>query len=263
MDIIKRNNVNILGKGKQTMMFAHGFGCDQATWRLITPDFEDDYQIILFDYVGAGNADAGAYDQDRYSTLGGYVQDVIDIAESLGLQDVIFVGHSISCMVGVLASIKNPYLFSKLILIGPSPRYLNDENYYGGMDLADLNQLLEVMDSNYLDWSGKMAPAIIGNPERPELGKELTVSFIATDPELAKNFARVTFLADNRADLPFVSVPSLTIQCKEDLLASEKVATYIKNNTPGNTMLILDSCGHCPHISDPENVIKAIKDYIK
>jgi sigma-B regulation protein RsbQ len=262
VDILVRNNVKIFGSGPVTLMFAHGFGCDQNTWRYIIPAFENDYQIVLFDYVGAGKSDLNAYDPIRYSNLSGYAQDLLDICAELQLKNVVLVGHSVSSMIGLLAINQDASFFKKAIFIGPSARYINDDNYVGGMDLADLEDLLDVMDSNYLGWSRSVAPAIMGNPDRPELADSLAESFCTTDPDIAKRFARVTFLSDNRADLPRLSIPSLTIQCQDDFLTSDVTANYILDNTPGNQLMLLESSGHCPHISDPEGVIGCIKTFI-
>jgi sigma-B regulation protein RsbQ len=245
------------------MMFAHGFGCDQQSWQFITDAFVDHYKIILFDYVGAGHSDLSAFDPEKYSSLDGYTQDVLDICEDLDLRNVIFVGHSVSSMIGILAANKNPEYFEKLILIGPSPRYLNDEEYFGGFDRKDLESLFEFMDSNYLGWSSTMAPAIMGTPERPELGQFLTTSFCTTDPDIARSFARATFFSDNREDLEKVSKPSLTLQCSNDIIASERVGEFVRQHTPGNTLYQMKATGHCPHISAPEETIKAIKEFLK
>ena len=258
----KRNNVRILGQGPETLLFGHGFGCDQNTWRSIFPAFEKDYRIILFDYVGAGGSDLSAYTDDRYSSLDGYAQDVIDICSELELRDIIFIGHSVSSMIGVLAIKKAPHLFKKIVFIGPSPRYMNADGYHGGIDAKDLEDLLEVMDSNYLGWSRMVAPLIMANEQSPELANALTESFCSTDPEIAKKFARVTFMSDNRGDLSSLTLPSLTIQCQEDSLTSKEVAEYIQQHTMNNDIVMLDSKGHCPHLSDPEGVITAIKGFI-
>lgn len=263
LSTIHRNNVKISGNGSQPMMFAHGFGCDQQSWQFITDAFADHYKIILFDYVGAGHSDLSAFDPEKYSSLEGYAQDVLDICEDLDLRNVIFVGHSVSSMIGILAANKNPEYFEKLILIGPSPRYLNDEEYFGGFDRKDLESLFEFMDSNYLGWSSTMAPAIMGNPERPELGQFLTTSFCTTDPDIARSFARATFFSDNREDLEKVSKPSLTLQCSNDIIASERVGEFVRQHTPGNTLYQMKATGHCPHISAPEETIKAIKEFLK
>lgn len=263
LSTIHRNNVKINGNGSQPMMFAHGFGCDQQSWQFITDAFADHYKIILFDYVGAGHSDLSAFDPEKYSSLEGYAQDVLDICEDLDLRNVIFVGHSVSSMIGILAADKNPEYFEKLILIGPSPRYLNDENYFGGFERKDLESLFEFMDSNYLGWSSTMAPAIMGNPERPELGQFLTTSFCTTDPDIARSFARATFFSDNREDLEKVSKPSLTLQCSNDIIASERVGEFVRQHTPGNTLYQMKATGHCPHISAPEETIKAIKEFLK
>lgn len=263
LSTIHRNNVKINGNGSQPMMFAHGFGCDQQSWQFITDAFADHYKIILFDYVGAGHSDLSAFDPEKYSSLEGYAQDVLDICEDMDLRNVIFVGHSVSSMIGILAANKNPEYFEKLILIGPSPRYLNDEEYFGGFERKDLESLFEFMDSNYLGWSSTMAPAIMGNPERPELGQFLTTSFCTTDPDIARSFARATFFSDNREDLEKVSKPSLTLQCSNDIIASERVGEFVRQHTPGNTLYQMKATGHCPHISAPEETIKAIKEFLK
>ena len=217
MDVLARNNVMVKGPGTgQPMIFAHGFGCDQNMWRFVTPAFEAEYRIVLFDLVGAGGSDLSSYDRDRYGTLDGYAADVLEICRELDLRDVIFVGHSVSAMIGVLAAIEEPHRFDRLVLVGPSPRYVDDDGYIGGFSHEDIDELLDSLDSNYLGWSSAMAPVIVGNPDRPELGEELTNSFCRTDPEIAGHFARVTFLADNRADLPAVRTPTLILQCSHD-----------------------------------------------
>jgi sigma-B regulation protein RsbQ len=260
--IIKRNNVNVIGDGEQVILFAHGFGCDQRSWQFVVDAFTDDYKIVLFDYVGSGQSDLSEYDSGKYGSLGGYAQDVLDVCEALSLNQVIFIGHSVSAMIGLLAAIQQPEYFSKLVFIGPSPRYLNDEGYTGGFDRKDLESLFEFMDSNYLGWSNTMAPAIMGNPGRPELGEFLTNSFCATDPEVAREFARVTFFSDNRSDLGKLQIESLTLQCTEDVIAPTTVGEFVKEHTPHNKIVMLEATGHCPHISEPEKTIKAIKDFI-
>jgi sigma-B regulation protein RsbQ len=259
---IIRNNVKILGQGTETLMFGHGFGCDQNTWRYILPAFEQDYRLIVFDYVGAGGSDLSAYSDERYSTMDGYAQDIIDICNELEVRDVTFIGHSVSSMIGLLAVKQSPEIFKKIVFIGPSPRYLNDEGYKGGIDAADLDDLLDVMDSNYLGWSRMVAPLIMANEEEPQLAEGLTASFCATDPEIAKKFARVTFKSDNRDDLASLNIPSLTIQCEEDFLTSKEVAQYIQQNTVNNVIVMLPTKGHCPHLSDPKGVITAIQSFI-
>jgi sigma-B regulation protein RsbQ len=260
--IIKRNNVQIIGKGHQAILFAHGFGCDQQSWKYIVDSFTDDYQVVLFDYVGSGKSDLNQYDSVKYSSLDGYAQDILDICEALQLKDIIFVGHSVSSMIGLLAAIKQPAYFQKLVFIGPSPRYLNDVDYKGGFEQADLESLFEFMDSNYLGWSSALAPTIMGNPDRPELGEFLTDSFCSNDPAIAQEFARVTFFSDNRADLHKLRVKSLTLQCSEDIIAPIQVGNYVKEHIPGNSIIIMRATGHCPHISEPEETISAIKSFI-
>src|SRR4051794_37510096 len=217
-DVIARNNVKSFGQGRQPMLFAHGFGCDQNMWRFVAPAFADDYRIVLFDYVGSGKSDLAAYDAKRYSTLDGYARDVLDVCHALELDDVIFVGHSVSSMIGVLAAIREPSVFSKLILVGPSPRYINDSPYVGGFERKDIEALLDTMDKNYIGWANYMAPAIMKNTDRPELSAELTDSFCSTDPVIARRFAEATFLADNRSDLAKVDIPALVLQCSDDII---------------------------------------------
>lgn len=262
-DIVARNNVKISGRGTQPMLFAHGFGCDQNMWRFVTPAFEDDYRIVLFDYVGSGKSDVTAYDAERYSSLEGYARDVLDVVHSLDLRNVIFVGHSVSSMVGILAANEEPERFANLILIGPSPRYINDPpSYVGGFELSDINGLLETMDRNYIGWANYLAPAIIANPDRPELAAELTESFCSTDPVIARRFAETTFFADNRGDLAAVSVPSLILQCSDDIIAPSEVGAYLSQALPHSTFRQMKATGHCPHMSDPEETIALIKDYL-
>jgi len=260
--MLKRNNVKVLGRGTKTLLLAHGFGCDQNMWRFITPAFQDDYRVVLFDYVGAGQSDTSAYSRTRYGTLRGYAQDVLEICHALELKDVIFVGHSVSAMIGVLAAIDEPSRFEKLILIGPSPYYARDRDYAGAFDKSDIESLLESLDSNYLGWSSTMAPVIMGNPERPELSAELTNSFCRADPEIAKSFARVTFTSDNRADLPRVTTPSLILQCSQDVIAPLAVGEYLHRNLAGSQLQVLNATGHCPHLSAPEETIAAMKAYL-
>ena len=258
-----RNNVQVAGNDLgQPMMFAHGFGCDQHMWRLVTPAFEDDYRIVLFDHVGAGSSDLSAYSVDKYSTLGGYADDVLEICQELDLHDVVFVGHSVSAMIGVLAATREPERFSRLVLVGPSPRYVDDDGYVGGFSAADIEELLDSLDSNYLGWSRAMAPVIMGTPERPALGEELTSSFCRTDPAVARHFARVTFLSDNRADLAAVSVPTLVLQCSRDVIAPLPVGEYVHRAIEGSDLVVLKATGHCPNLSAPEETVAAIKAFL-
>ena len=257
-----RNIVVIRGHGKQPMVFAHGFGCDQTMWRFVTPAFEKDYRVVLFDYVGSGKSDWSAYDPKRYTTLEGYARDVLEICEELDLRDVIFVGHSVSGMVGVLAANEQPERFSDLILIGPSPRYINDADYVGGFERADIEGLLDTMERNYLGWASFLTPVIMKNPERPELTKELEASFCSTDPEIARRFAEATFYADNRADLSKVRVPSLVLQCSEDAIAPSEVGEYVQRHLSESTFRVMQATGHCPHMSHPEETIRLMKEYL-
>ncbi|MGV3589552.1 MAG: alpha/beta fold hydrolase [Adhaeribacter sp.] len=261
-DILHRNNVNVSGSGATPMLFAHGFGCDQSMWRFITPAFEEDYKIVLFDHVGFGNSDVEAFVPGKYNVLQAYANDMLEICEELNLSQIIFVGHSVSAMIGILAAIQAPERFQKLILIGPSPRYINDEDYVGGFNAEDIDGLLDFLDSNYLGWSSTMAPVIMANPERPELSQELTNSFCRANPEIAKNFARLTFLSDNRADLPKVKMPALVLQCSEDVIAPNSVGEYVFSQLPNSKLVVMKATGHCPNLSHPEETIAAIKSFL-
>jgi sigma-B regulation protein RsbQ len=244
------------------MVFAHGFGCDQHMWRFVAPRFEDSHRVITFDHVGAGASDLAAYDVEKYSSLSGYATDVLEICEALDLRDVVFVGHSVSAMIGMLAERRQPDRFGALIMVGPSPRYIDDDGYVGGFSEADIAELLDSLDSNYLGWSSAMAPVIMGNPERPELGEELTESFCRTDPDLARRFAAVTFLSDNRADLPGVTTPTLVLQCSEDVIAPPVVGDYVHRSVPGSTLVTLRATGHCPNLSAPAETGDAIAAFL-
>ena len=260
--IRQRNNVRVFGAGTQPMVFAHGFGCDQNMWRWITPAFENDYRIVLYDQVGAGQSDLSAYRSEKYRTLAGYAADLLEICAAEELTDVIFVGHSVSSMIGVLAAIQEPERFGKLILVGPSPRYINDGDYVGGFGRQDIDGLLDLLESNYMGWAAAMAPVIMGNPERPELGAELTGSFCRTDPDIAREFARVTFLSDNRADLARVRTPSLILQCSDDAIAPQAVGEYVHANLVASELMLLKATGHCPNLSAPEETIAAMKAFL-
>lgn len=260
---VQRNNIRVLGRGTQPMLFAHGYGCDQNMWRYVYPAFEEDYKVVLFDHTGAGNSDESQYSYEKYGSLEGYTEDILEICEELDLQDVILVAHSVSSMVAVLAANKEPERFSKLVLIGPSPRYINDGDYIGGFNKEDIEELMEALDSNYLGWAANMAPVIMGNGERPELGEELTNSFCRTNPEIAKHFAQVTFLSDNRKDLAFVNVPTLVMQCSEDVIAPREVGEYVHKNIQNSSFHLLKATGHCPNLSAPEETVTVMKDFLQ
>lgn len=261
-DIVKRNNVNVYGKGSQPMVFAHGFGCNQDMWRFVYPAFEKDFKIILFDFVGSGKSDLSAYNPDRYSNLNGYAQDVLDICNALNLKNVVFVGHSVSSMIGVLAALKQPGIFSKLIFVGPSPRYINDGDYVGGFERSDIESLLETMEKNYIGWANFLTPVIMKNSEKPELNSELNMSFCSTDPVIARRFAEATFYSDNRSDLPKLKVPSLIMQCSDDSIAPLSIGEYMARVTPQSTLKVMAATGHCPHMSHPEETIQLMREYL-
>ena len=262
--ILVRNNVRVLGHGTQPMLFAHGFGCDQNMWRFVTPAFADDYKIVLFDYVGSGKSDLRQYDRNRYGSLEGYADDVLDVIHSLDLHDVIFVGHSVSSMIGVLAANREPDRFARLIMVGPSPRYINDPpDYVGGFERKDIEGLLETMEKNYIGWANFLAPAIMKNADRPELSHELEQSFCSTDPIIARRFAEATFFADNREDLPGVRIPSLIMQCSDDIIAPFDVGEYLHRALPNSTLRVMKATGHCPHMSHPDETIAVMREYLR
>ena len=263
MSVLTRNNVQVHGPADgQPMLFAHGFGCDQSMWRFVWPAFGDRYRVVLFDHVGYGGSDASAFDPRRHSSLEGYADDVAAICDELGLDRVVFVGHSVSAMIGVLVAIARPERFDRLVLVGPSPRYLDDEGYVGGFSEEDIAGLLESLESNYLGWSSTMAPVIMGNPDRPELSEELTNSFCRTDPAIAAAFARATFLGDNRRDLEHVRTPTLVLQASDDVIAPLPVGEYVHDRLPDSQFVLLDAIGHCPNLSAPDQTIAAIERFL-
>ncbi|WP_405577189.1 alpha/beta fold hydrolase [Streptomyces sp. NBC_01190] len=264
MDAVSRNNVQVAGRPDgPVVVLAHGFGCDQNMWRLVLPALTERFRVVLFDYVGSGRADAAAWDPERYASLNGYADDVLDVCAELDLTDVTFVGHSVSAMVGVLAAARQPSRFARLVMVAPSPCYIDDPaaGYTGGFSAGDIDELLESLDSNYLGWSAAMAPAIMGNPDRPELGEELTNSFCATDPAMAAVFARTTFLSDSRSELASVAVPTLVLECAQDVIAPREVGAYVHAAIPGSRLVTLDATGHCPQLSAPEATAQAIVEF--
>lgn len=264
MDVRSRNNLRIVGaEHGPTIMLAHGFGCDQNLWRLVTARLAPEFRVVLFDHVGSGASDPAAWDADRYSSLHGYAEDILEIVRELDLHDVVFVGHSVAAMMGVLAACTDPARFAKLVLLAPSPRYVDDGDYRGGFSRADIDELLESMESNYLGWSRAMAPTMMGAPGQPELSEELAESFCRTDPTRARVFARATFLSDNRADLDGVCVPTLVIECAYDAIAPRGVGAFVHERIPGSTLVTLDTTGHCPHLSAPEETAETIAAFAR
>lgn len=262
MDVQHRNNVRISGAGSTTVVFAHGFGCDQNMWRLLTPSFEERFRVIVFDQVGSGLSDLAAYDRARYGTLHGYADDLLEILDQYAQGPAIFVGHSVSAMVGMLADLKRPASIAAHLMVSPSPCYINDGDYVGGFSSEDIDSLLETLESNYLGWAGAMAPQIMGAPGQPELRDELTNSFCRTDPEVAKHFARVTFTSDHRAELPSLRTPTLILQCDDDLIAPVTVGEYMHRVMPNATLAMIHNTGHCPHLSAPDSSVQAMHDFL-
>ncbi|MFD8521194.1 alpha/beta fold hydrolase [Streptomyces capillispiralis] len=263
MSIHRRNNIRVTGRPSgRTVVLAHGFGCDQNMWRLVEPALARENRVVLFDYVGAGRSDLSAWQEERYSSLHGYARDVVEVCEELDLRDAVFVGHSVSAMAGVLAQAEAPERIGSLVMVCPSPCYIDDEGYRGGFTEQDIDELLESLESNYLGWSVAMAPVIMGNPDRPELGQELTNSFCATDPDIARVFARTTFLSDSRKDLAGVSVPTLILECEHDAIAPREVGAYVHSVIPGSELVTLAATGHCPQLSAPEATASAISAFV-
>ena len=262
MSVHTRHNVSVSGRGKATMIFAHGFGCDQAMWRMMAPAFEDRFRVVKYDLMGSGSSELAAYDRKKYSTLDAHAADLLEIVEECAEGPVIFVGHSVSSMIGMLATIAAPQRFAAQIMIGPSPCYINDGDYIGGFSRSDIDELLDTMDANYLGWSSNLAPAIMGAPGQPELALELTTSFCRNDPRIARHFAEVTFLSDHRADVPRSSIPALILQCSDDLIAPRSVGDYLNRHLPQSALHVIDNIGHCPHMSAPSASSLAITDFL-
>ena len=264
VDVLRRNNVRVLGNPNgRPLVFAHGFGCSQEIWRGVTPAFLDDFMVVLYDNVGAGGSDLSAYDRNKYDSLDGYASDVVEILDELDLHDAVFIGHSVSSMIGVLAANRDASRFGALVLVGPSPRYVNDGSYVGGFVQADIDGLLDALDSNYLGWSATMAPVMVGNTDRPELGEELTDFFCSVEPTIARHFAHVTFLSDNRGDLRDVTVPTLIIQCTDDVIAPFAVGDYVHEQIPGSTLVVIPATGHVPSLSGPQDVVDAVRAFLR
>jgi len=261
VDVLTRNNVTITGTGRP-VVFAHGFGCSQDMWRLVAPHFAADHQIILFDHVGSGGSDLSAYRPGKYDSLDGYADDLVEIVERLDLTDAVFVGHSVGSIIGLLAANQVPQRFSQIVLVNPSPRYVDTEGYTGGFSQADIDALLDSLDSNYFGWSRTIAPVIMGAPEQPALSEELTDSFCSTDPSIARHFARVTFLSDNRRDLDEVSVRTLVIQSEDDVIAPLPVGQYVAEHIADSALVVLPVSGHCAHLSAPDLVVDEIRAFL-
>jgi sigma-B regulation protein RsbQ len=261
-DVLARNNVKVSGRGERPMLFVHGFGCDQHMWRFIVPAFADAWRIVLFDHVGHGGSDASGWDARRHASLDAYATDLLEICDALQLEDVVLVGHSVGAMIGALAALREPQRFARLVMVSPSPCYINDGDYVGGFERSDIDGLLDMLDSNYLGWAGSMAPTIMGNAARPALAGELENSFCRTDPRIARSFARVTFLSDNRADLRRLALPTLVLQCTDDVIAPLQVGEYMQRELPDAQLVVMRATGHCPNLSAPEETIAAMRDFL-
>lgn len=258
-----RNNVIVSGSGPVTLVFAHGFGCDQSMWRRLVPAFVGRYRIVLFDLVGAGGSDLLAYRDDKYASLHGHADDLRAVCEAFAVGPSVVVSHSVSGMISLLAAIDAPNLFAAQIMVGPSPSYIKEGDYDGGFSREDIDDLLATLDENYLGWSNTMAPVIMGAPQEPALSEELTNSFCRTDPDIAKHFARVTFLSDHRESLTKSNTPTLILQSTDDVIAPMTVGDYMHRTMPDSELAIIDNMGHCPHLSAPTQSIAAIEAFLK
>jgi sigma-B regulation protein RsbQ len=262
--VVARHNIHVHGESGPTLVFAHGFGCDQNMWRFVEPAFRERFRTVLFDYVGFGQSDTTAFDAGKYASLDGYARDLAEVVSAVGAENAIVVGHSVSSMIALLAAIRAPERIGAIVMIGPSPRYINDApGYVGGFEQADIDGLLDMMDHNFMGWAGTLAPVVMGNAERPELTAELQASFCSTDPVVAKCFARATFYADNRADLGKVSLPVLVMQVRDDAVAPQSVGRYVHERLPGSQHVVLDATGHCPHMSHPQLTIEAMRPFLE
>ncbi len=263
MTVLQRNQVTVQGDGAVAMVFAHGFGCDQQMWRLLVPQYAQRYKTVAFDHVGSGRSDLSAYDAGKYDALEGYAADVLEILDEVTDGPVVFVGHSVSAMIGTLAGIQRPEKFLGHIMVGPSPCYINDGDYVGGFSREDIDSLLETLEANYLGWAGSIAPAIMGAPEQPALAEELVASFCRTNPEIAKQFARVTFTADNRNDLRNLNAPVLIVQSSDDFVAPLVVGEYLQKQLPNAMLRVVENTGHCPHLSAPCASATAMDEFLR
>lgn len=261
--IIARNNVKIFGEGEQTLLLAHGFGCDQNMWRFVKSDLGKKYRLVLFDYVGSGKSDLASFSSEKYSALDGYAENIIDVCRALNLEKVTIVGHSVSSMIGLIASIDSPQYFANMVMICPSPCFLNfPPNYFGGFERKDLEELIDLMDKNYIGWANYLAPLVMGSNNSPELIGEMSGSFCSTDPIIARVFAEATFFSDHRDILPKAKHPALVLQSRVDALASPSVGEYVQNNLPNSKMEIIDAEGHCLHMTCPEKIVQQIIDFV-
>ena len=261
-DVLRRNHVVVSGAPEgRPIVFAHGYGCSQAMWRFVAPAFDADHRVVLFDHVGAGRSDVAAYQPSKYDSLEGYASDLLEILDALELEDAIVVGHSVSAMVAVVAANRDASRIGALVLVGPSPRYTDAPGYTGGFTQEAIDGLLDSLDANYTGWARGIAPIIMGNADRAGLGVELADSFCATDPEIARHFAHVTFLSDNRRDLPEVTVPTLIIQTQDDVIAPAAVGRYVHAAIPGSVYTEIPVAGRLPHLSGPTHVVAAIRAF--
>jgi sigma-B regulation protein RsbQ len=263
MTAATRLNAHVAGPaGARPVVLVHGFGCDQSMWRHVAPELAADHRVVVLDLVGAGGSDLDSYDLERYSRLEAHAEDVVALCRELELQDVALVGHSVSAMIAVVAHLAAPDLFSALVLIGPSARYLDDGDYVGGFTRSDIDDLLETMDSNHLGWQNPLAGMVMANPDRPELAAELEATFCRNRPEIARHFAGVTFLGDNRDDLPKVAVPTLVVQTRHDAIAPVSAGEFVHHNIPDSRIVFIEGHGHVPHLSSPPETLKAIREFL-
>lgn len=262
MNIGFRNHVQVTGEGQATLVFVHGFGCDQTMWRFLAPHYAQRYRTVLYDLTGSGRSDHAAYGHERYASLHGHAEDLLEIVDAFASGPVVVVGHSVSAMIAMLATIKAPGRFAAQVMLGPSACYLNEGFYFGGFARSEIEELLATMEANYLDWSARMAPAIMGAPGQPELGKELVDAFCRNNPDIARHFARVTFLSDHREDAPLSETPALILQCSEDLIAPRTAGEFLQRKLPNATLRMIRNVGHCAHMSAPGACVREIDAFL-
>lgn len=264
-EVLGRNNVTVLGRDDApVLVFVHGFGCDQGMYNRILPFFVDSYRVVLFDHVGSGGSNLSSYDPVVYSSLDRYSADLLEVCAALELFNVTLVAHSVGAMMALAAAVERPELFDRLILLAPSPSYLDDTEtgYVGGLSADDVHDLLGSLDDNHMAWASAMAPVVMGNERSPELADELEQSFCRVDPRVMRSFARVTFLSDVRGLLPQVTVPSLIVQCSNDALAPLTVGDYLSAHLAHSELVVLAATGHVPQASAPRETAEVIIRYL-
>ncbi len=256
---VERHHARVAGTGAKTLVFSHGFGCDKTIWRFVAPAFEDRYRTLVFDHAGNGES-VDAWDPARHASLAGYAQDLLEVLDDAGLEEVVCVGHSIGSIIMMLAAIAQPHRFSKLFFLCPSPRFLNDPpDYRGGFERGDLEGLFQLMESNHFGWAQFLAPLAIGEQNPVALTREFEQSLRALEPRIAQHFARLVFHVDVRDRLQDVRSPSVIVQCQADSIVPVEVGRWMHRHLNGSELLELEASGHCPHVSHANDVIAIIR----